>query len=118
MLLPALPPGAQPPRKPISRWGVQRRRDPAQPSPVWQHPAGRRFNAFIVGGDVLLAAGHTVSDEGETSFLGTIGLQDGSPGWARQLPGPVVKGGLAIDHQQRVFVAIEDGKILGFKPAD
>ena len=118
MLLPALSPDAKRSHKPISRWGVQRRRDAASPAAIWQHQAGRRFNAFIVGEDLLLAAGHTVSDAGDTSFLATISLQDGSADWVERLSGPVVKGGLAIDHQQRVFVSTEDGQILAFKPVD
>jgi outer membrane protein assembly factor BamB len=115
-LLPALPPDAQRPYKPLSRWGVQRRQNAADA--VWQHPAGRRFNAFVVGQQRLLAAGHTMTDAGDKSFLAVVGLRDGSPGWAEPLPGPVVKGGLAIDHGRRVFVATEDGQILAFQAAE
>jgi outer membrane protein assembly factor BamB len=116
MLLPALPTDARRPHKPVSRWGVQRRRDAADA--VWQHPANRHFNAFVVGQDLLLAAGHTVSDTGNASFLGTVKIEDGSLVWGERLSGPVVKGGLAIDHQRRVFVSVDDGRILALKPAD
>jgi len=111
MLLPALKPGQQRPRKPISRWGTQRSRQKAQA--VWQK-AGRRFNSFIVGDDGLLAAGHTGPDGVDTSFLAAINAADGSDLWLEKLPGPVVKGGTAINHQGQIFVALENGQILAF----
>jgi outer membrane protein assembly factor BamB len=117
-LLPAQPQDAPRPSKPVSRWGVQRRQGQTQASPIWQHQAGRRFNAFIVGPDRLLAAGHTVSDADNASFLAIANISDGTPAWAEPLSGSVVKGGLAVDHQQRVFVALEEGKILAFTPAE
>lgn len=115
MLLPALPAGQQRPRKPISRWGTQRNRQPAQA--VWQK-AGRRFNSFIMGEKDLLAAGHTGQDGNDTSFLAAINVQNGSDFWVEKLPGPVVKGGTAVNHQGQIFVSLENGQILAFAAAD
>jgi outer membrane protein assembly factor BamB len=115
-LLPALPAGVTAPPKPVSRWGVQGRRQPRQPAPLWQHPAGRRFNAFVVAPNLLLAAGHTEVDGSDTSFLATVNLQDGNAIAVQRLTGPVVKGGLAVDRARRVFVSLENGSVLGFGP--
>ena len=112
MLLPPAP-GARGPAKPISRWGVQRQ--PRQKvQPVWQLQPGRRFNSFILAADVLLAAGHTGPDGADTSFLAAINLKDGSNLWLEDLPGPVVKGGTAVNHQGQVFVSLEDGQVFAF----
>ncbi|MHC4403061.1 MAG: outer membrane protein assembly factor BamB family protein [Planctomycetota bacterium] len=117
MLLPALAPGARRPAKPISRWGVQRR--PAQKlQPVWQHPPGRRLNSFIVADDNLLAAGHTGPNGADSSFLAAINPRDGSDLWLKKLPGPVVKGGTAVNHQGQIFVSLESGQVLAFGAAD
>ena len=115
MLLPALPAGQQRPRKPISRWGTQRNRQQIQA--VWQK-AGRRFNSFIMGDKDLLAAGHTGQDDADTSFLAAINVEDGSDLWLKKLPGPVVKGGTAVNHQGQIFVALENGQILALAAAD
>jgi len=116
-LLPALSAAARRPAKPISRWGVQRRRIP-KGDQVWQHQPGRRFNSFIVNDDVLLAAGHTGPDGTKTSFLVAINLKDGSDLWLRDLPGLVVKGGTAINHEGHIFVSLENGVVLAFAEKD
>jgi outer membrane protein assembly factor BamB len=115
-LLPPLPDGAARPFKPVSRWGVQRRRPQQGRAPIWQHPAGRRFNAFVVGPNQLLAAGHTEVDGADTSFVATVSLEDGNAIWVERLRGPAVKGGLAMDRGGRVFVSLENGRVLGFVP--
>ena len=117
LMLAALAPDARRPAKPISRWGVQRR--PRQKvQPVWRHRPGRRYNSFIVADGVLLAAGHTGLDGANTSFLAAISLEDGSDLWLKALPGPVVKGGTAINHQGHIFVSLENGQVLAFRAAD
>jgi len=113
MLLPPLPPGAQRPAKPLSRWGLQWRRGQKLET-IWQQPTQRRFNSFIVGSQTLLAAGHTGDDARDSSFLAALRLDTGDELWLEPLPGPVVKGGTAIDHQGRIFVSLENGKVLAF----
>jgi outer membrane protein assembly factor BamB len=112
-LLPALPSGGQRPSKPLSRWGMQWRRG-GGPETVWRQPADRRFNAFLVGKETLLAAGHTGEDATQGSSLWAINLADGTDVWSAGLPGPVVKGGLAINHEGQVFVSLENGQLLAF----
>ena len=113
MLLPALAPGGRRPPKPLSRWGLQGRRGEKLET-VWRHPGQRRYNSFIVGPQLLLTAGHTGTDARAASFLAALRLDTGAEAWREQLPGPVVKGGTAIDQQGRVFVSLENGKILAF----
>ncbi len=67
---------------------------------------------------VLLAAGHTVSEEGGAPFLTAVNIQDGSQLWLVELPAAVVKGGTALDHQGRIVVSLEDGRILCFAAAE
>ena len=113
MLLPALAPGGRRPAKPLSRWGLQGRRgEPLET--VWRQPAQRRYNSFIVGPQLLLAAGHAGDDAHDTSFLAALRLDTGADAWQEKLPGPPVKGGAAIDRQGRIFVSLENGKILAF----
>jgi len=86
--------------------------------PIWQHPAERRFNSFAVAGDVLLAAGHTGLTADDTSFLAAIDTEDGSRLWQTRLPGPVVKGGTAVNHRGQIFVSLETGQVLSLAAAD
>ena len=81
---------------------------------MWQQQAPRRFNSFIVGPDRLLAAGHTGDAAGGSSFLAAVQLDTGADVWLQELPGPVVKGGTAIDYQRRIYVSLENGKVLAF----
>ena len=115
-LLPALPAGTNRPPKPLSRWGVQRRRG-EKAKPLWQHAPGWRFNSFAVTDDLLLAAGHTGPDGKESSCLGALRIKDGSTVWVEKLPGPVVKGGTAMNHKGQIFVALENGQVLAFDKA-
>jgi outer membrane protein assembly factor BamB len=117
MLLPARPSGARRPAKPISRWGLQRRRG-QQTESIWQQQAGRRFNSFIVAENALLAAGHTGPESKDTSFLAAIDLDSGSDRWLEELPGPVVKSGAAVNHQGQIFISLENGQVLAFAAAD
>jgi outer membrane protein assembly factor BamB len=115
-LLPAQSSGARQPPTPLSRWGVQRRR--GQQSGVWQHQPGRKFSSFVVGEDVLLAAGDTGPDGQEASFITAIRIEDGSELWHAKLPGPVVKGGMAVNGQGQVIVSLEEGRVLAFQAAN
>jgi outer membrane protein assembly factor BamB len=115
-LLPALPSGARPPTRPISRWGVQRRLG-QQVKSIWKR-AGGRFSGFIVSEDALVAAGDSGLEDTGRSFLSALNMEDGAETWREELPGPVVKGGLAADSEGRIFVSLENGQIHAFAPAD
>ena len=111
-LLPALPAGATKPPKPASRWGGQWRRGKG-PKTLWQIP-GPRFNSFVVSPDVLIGAGHTGLEAADSSFLAAVKIEDGKQIWREALPGPVVKGGTAVNHEGQIMVSLENGKILCF----
>ena len=108
-LLGPLPPGETEPHKPASRW-YRPQGGPKRPT-VWQKQAGR-FNSVIVSNDILLAAGDP--PQGAQPFLAALSVDDGSDIWREQLPAGVVKGGTALDHQGRIIVSLEDGRILCF----
>ena len=111
-LLPAIPAGAKKPVKPVSRWGVQRRRGQGKGS-LWQTP-GPRFNGFIVSPNVLVAAGHTGPEATDTSFLTALKIEDGKQIWRQPLPGPVVKAGTATNAEGQIIVSLETGQVLCF----
>jgi len=89
--------------------GVRRR---AQRKTLWQDKLGRRFKGFAVSSDVLLAAGGQYTDDQWTSSLAAIQIKDGKTIWSRDLPAAVVKGGVAIDSQARIVVALENGQLV------
>ncbi len=111
---PALPPGAPKPVKEAARWV---RRGGKMPAPVWQDGANRRFTSFVVTDDALMASGHPDGNESD-SFLVSINTKDGSDNWIEKIPSNAVKGGTAIDHQGRIYVSLENGKLLCFKPVE
>ncbi len=115
-LLAPPPPGAPKAQKPASRWYRPRRGEPA-PKALWQDKTGRRFNGFVVTPEILLTAGQTGSGETTGAFLAAVNIKDGSAVWVKQLPAAVVKGGLAVDHQARIIVSLENGEVLCFAPA-
>ncbi|MBM4033774.1 MAG: hypothetical protein FJ291_18605 [Planctomycetes bacterium] len=81
---------------------------------AWQLPQARRFNAFIVAPNALVAAGQ----DGSQAFLAAINLQDGSYLWQEKLPVPPAKGGLASDHQGRILLSLSDGRTVCFAPIE
>ncbi|MBN2451816.1 MAG: PQQ-binding-like beta-propeller repeat protein [Lentisphaeria bacterium] len=110
-----LPPGASRPGKPLSRWGWPPRNAASMPA-VWESPTDRRYTAFVVASNVLLAAGDT-SREGRTvPFLAAVRLEDGADLWVHELPGLPVRGGLAVDRSGQVYVSFEDGGMACFGP--
>jgi outer membrane protein assembly factor BamB len=110
-----LPAGKRRPAKEASRWNVPRG-GPA-PEVAWRDKAHRRFTSFVVSGDVLLATGHTAGNPHEP-FLVAIRTDDGSDLWLHKIPADAVKGGTAVDSRGNIFVALEDGQLLCFSPAD
>ncbi len=103
-----LPPGAQEPWKPASRWG--RRNPPSKRKAVWQDNSGRRYTGFAASPHILLAAGHARSKP----ILAAIDIKDGSTVWQQELPATPVKGGVAVDHGGRIVVSLEGGQVLCF----
>jgi hypothetical protein len=60
----------------------------------------------------LLAAGDSPAGGPVTSSLEAIRIQDGQTIWSRELPASAVKGGVAIDSQARIVVALENGQVI------
>jgi len=78
---------------------------------VWTS-RGRRFSSFIVGPNSLLAAGNDSTKSPVEHFVAAVKLADGSDLWYEKLPAPAVRGGTAVDHAGRTFVALEDGRVI------
>jgi outer membrane protein assembly factor BamB len=117
-LKPAFPPGAVKPVVEESRWRSVGGRQAQQLKAVWQDKSGRRFSAFVVGPNLLLAAGQAGPNEGGAPILAAVNIQDGSDTWLEKLPAMAVPGGAAIDHARRIFVSLEDGRVLCFTPEE
>ena len=109
-----LPPGVTRKKKEAARW-ISRRRGQQVSKNLWQDTSNRRFTSFIVSTDQLLATGHPDNPSGKT-FLAAINIKDGSDVWTQKLPAEAVKGGTAIDHQGRIYVSLENGQLLCFRP--
>jgi outer membrane protein assembly factor BamB len=95
------------PREPLTLG----RQPPGGPKPLWTDAKGRRFTAFVVGPELLLAASHTGAFDPSEPQLSAITLADGTEAWSTSLDSLVVKGGLAVDAAGRVFVSLEDGRV-------
>ena len=63
----------------------------------------------------LLATGHP-DEKPDQPFLASINVKDGTDAWIQELPADAVKGGTAIDQSGRIYVSLENGKLLCFEP--
>ena len=98
---------------------LPRRGQPAIKTPtVWEHRQRARYNSFVVAPNSLLAAGQTETAGETESFLSAVNIEDGTEIWRKQLPAPAVKGGTAIDPKARVFVSLQDGRVMCFAGAE
>ena len=95
-----------------SRWGNLLRRRGTQEGGVWTDKSGRRFSAFAVTPQRILAAGEEGDPEKPRSLVGVVDVATGEAAWTRGLPATVVPGGLAVNHDGLVFAALEDGQLL------
>jgi outer membrane protein assembly factor BamB len=110
-----LPPGTTRPREEAARWILRRGGTP--PKTLWQDKAARRFTGFILSDERLLATGHR-DPEPDESFLVAMNVKNGNDAWIRPIPANAVKGGIAIDHDGRVYVSLENGELLCFAPTE
>jgi len=95
-----------------SRWGnLLGRRGPREGS-VWVDKSGRRFSAFAVTAQRILAAGEAGDPEKPRSFVAAVDVATGEAAWTRGLPATVVPGGMAVNHDGLVFVTLENGQLL------
>ena len=110
--IPPLPPETPKQIKEAARWV---RRGGKLPESVWKDDKDRRFTSFAVTDATLLATGHPEGEDTE-SFLVSIDTAEGSDNWIKSLPADAVKGGMSIDHQGRLYIALENGQLLCFAP--
>ena len=47
-----------------------------------------------------------------------MNIRDGADLWLEELPALAVKGGIAIDARQQIYLALENGQLLCFAPAE
>lgn len=122
-LLAALPADASREAKEASRWNrlrhishKRRRGEKVDiPSHLWKDDSDRRVTGFAVTADRLLIAGHP-DGKTEEPFLTAITVADGTNTWSHPLPANAVKGGVAMDRDSRIYVALETGQLVCFRP--
>ena len=107
-----LPAGVPRDLKEASRW-ARRGRDVPVPEKVWEDKSERRFTSFVISGERLLVTGHAARTPDEP-VLAAMKIDDGSDAWVERLPAQAVKGGTAVDGAGRVYVALEDGRMVCF----
>lgn len=112
-LAPPLPAGTPKTPQEEARW--QRRGGAPRGKPIWQDRNNRRFTSFVISNEQVMATGN-VGEEAEKPFLAAIDAKSGRDLWSTNLPVDAVKAGTAIDHEGRVFVALENGQLLCFVP--
>ena len=110
-----LPEGVTLPPKEVARWLRRRGKDDLAPKTIWQDNTNRRFTGFAVTADRLLAAAHT-EELPDRPFLVATNIEDGQDLWQQPLPAGVVKGGLAIDRDGVIYIAMEDGQLRSYRP--
>ena len=111
-LLEPLTGGAKKISKDRARWN-QRRGFAEQRKVLWSDKQARRFASFIAGKKNLIAAGD-VGNEKKIPFLASINIESGKNNWVHQLPAQPIKGGTAIDNQDRILVSLIDGQVICF----
>ncbi|MCP4451395.1 MAG: PQQ-binding-like beta-propeller repeat protein [Planctomycetes bacterium] len=87
-------------------------RRPPQRNTLWEDKLGHRFKGFVITPDVLLAAAVRTVNGSEISSLMAIQVKSGRTIWHKSLRAPVVKGGLAVDSQSRIVLALENGQVV------
>ncbi|UCE50246.1 MAG: PQQ-binding-like beta-propeller repeat protein, partial [Phycisphaerales bacterium] len=85
-----------------------------KPSIIWESGSAARYNSFVVAPSTLLAGSQTSSANRTSYSLAAVSVEDGSQLWRKELPAAVVKAGTAVDHKARIFVSLEDGRVLCF----
>ena len=108
-----LPPGVKFLR-PLWRIPIRGQKPKGTPEVLWEDKSRAKFTGFVVGPGALVTAGETVTQAGTKPFLASVNIEDGSQQWRKELPAAVVKSGVAVDHQARIIVALEDGRVLCF----
>ena len=110
-----LPEGVTLPPKEAARWLRRRGKEDAAPEAIWQDQTDRRFTSFAVTPDRLLATAHA-DETPDRPILVASTIEDGTDLWQHPLPAGAVKGGMAIDRDGRIYVAMENGRLRCYQP--
>ncbi len=94
---------------------LRRRGRVVPPRHVWRETEARRFTAFALCDQVLLVAGHT-EEAPDKPILEALEATTGKRLWSFPLPADTVKSGLAINAGGEIFVSLETGQLLCFRP--
>ena len=91
--------------------------DPAKQKaapPAWSKGLFHEYRGIVAAGEaVLVLGGSKDSAAGGMRFsIAALNLQDGAPLWNYALPAPAAYWGLALDGQGRLFVTLDDGRVL------
>ncbi|KPK96840.1 MAG: hypothetical protein AMK75_07790, partial [Planctomycetes bacterium SM23_65] len=80
----------------------------------WERPSPLSCRGLVCAADTLLVL---TGSRGESTLAATR-LKDGEPLWSRKLPGLAVGWGVAIDGAGRIYVSLEDGRVLCLAAAE
>lgn len=94
---------------------LRRRGKEAPPSHLWQDEAQHRFTALAILENVLLAAGHPNAAPDKPVLL-AIDIESGKTIWKHDLPADAVKGGLAFDSKSHIYLSLENGQVVCYRP--
>ena len=64
-----------------------------------------------------MATGHPDQSPNKP-FLVAINIKDGTDSWITDLPADAVKGGTSIGADGRIYIALENGKLLSFQSVE
>jgi outer membrane protein assembly factor BamB len=110
-----LPEGVTRPAKEVARWFRRRGKEEVAPKTIWQDKTNRRFTSFAITTERLLATAHA-EESPDRPFLVATSIKEGEDLWQQALPAGAVKGGLAIDRDGRIYVAMENGQLRCYRP--
>ena len=90
--------------------------DPTKPDearPAWDKPIFHKVLGLAVAGETVVFIGHNLDRDDNLSpgKILAVRAADGSPIWGRDVPGPMVPWGLAIDADGQVIVTLRDGSV-------
>ncbi len=88
----------------ISTWG----KFAVGAKPLWEYAADASA-AVALGTNAVVVA--------RPSELIAVDLTDGKPLWTQPLPAAPVPWGLAVDHEGRIVVVLEDGRVFCYGKA-
>jgi outer membrane protein assembly factor BamB len=95
---------------------LRRRGKEAPPAILWQDPRQLRFTALALSDTTLIGAAQAPLENNQ-AVLVAIDVQSGNQLWQQPLPAATVKGGLAVDSAGGIYLTLEDGSLIAFKPS-